>query len=154
MFQTEVDEDRSFLAFASQQFIVCIGSVVWGLITMSLPFWLSRFGVIGHLLESLSIVVLAVAPSFFGGRLIGSKTPRIAASGRWVWLLPVALLAAALLSSVFNSRIERDLSELLFPPPEGEAWWAVWLFTYPTLACVGYSLGIEYGRRKAGRPVR
>jgi hypothetical protein len=153
MFQTEVDENRSFLAFALQQILVCVGSVVWGLITMSLPFWLSRFGVIGRLLEGFSIVSLVAAPSFLAGRLIGSGIPRIGASGRWVWVLPSALIGIALLSSSFTSGIGRNISELFFPPPDGEAWWAVWFFTCPTIACVGYSFGIEYERRKSSQQV-
>jgi hypothetical protein len=40
-----------------------------------------------------------------------------------------------------------EIAGLLYPEKNGEAWWAVYLFTYPWLGSVGYSLGIIFGAR-------
>jgi len=144
MFETEIQSDGSLIAFIVQQLAVCVGSVVWAAISAPLPYALAGMGVLGRTLETASIFALALGPAFLCGRLIRSKRRQFAYSGRWVWLLPTALLLVLLLSS--PSKLSRNLGELFFPPSEGEAWWAVLVFTYPTLGSLSYSFGVRsYG---------
>ncbi len=148
MFGTEIKSDSGLPTFILQQLAVCVGSIVWAVITVWLPQGLSGVGFLGKVLEATCIVALALGPAFLCGRAVKSKFPKFEYSGRWVWLLPSALLAVMLLSFAFSSRLEDNVAELFFPPPGGGAWWGVLIFTYPTLGCVGYSLGIgsEAGR--------
>jgi hypothetical protein len=112
-----------------------------------------RYGWHGNLFEALSVVALALVPAFLCGRFTASRFPHFTYSGRWIWALPSVLMVVTLLAAVFNSKLKLDIMELFFPPPEGEAWWAVLVFTYPTLGCVGYSLGMrsEAGNASEGR---
>jgi hypothetical protein len=148
MFSTEIKSDGGLPTFILQQFAVCLGSLLWAAVTIPLPGGLSGIGGLRKLFEAQCIVALALGPAFLCGRMVRSRLPSLAYSGRWVWVLPSALMAAALISSAFSSTLDDNVAGLLFPPPEGEAWWGVLIFTYPTLGCVGYSLGIA---SKAGR---
>jgi len=47
--------------------------------------------------------------------------PRVASSGRWVWLLPSFLALALLLSSFPSGRFMREIEGLLYPEHQGEA---------------------------------
>jgi len=148
MFQTEIEEGSSFLAFFLQQVGVCVASVFWGAISAEWLAHLSGLGPAGSLTEAVGNIASGLGLAFLFGRLLRSRLPHFTYSGRWVWLLPGTLLAAGLLSSAFHSRLERDLPDLLFPPNDGEELWAVVLFLYPTLGCIGYSLGTRFqGRR-------
>jgi hypothetical protein len=142
MFSTEVKPDGGLPTFILQQLAVCCASMLWAAATVWLPMGLSGMGGLGKMFEASGVVALAMGPAFLCGRAVKSKFPKFEYSGRWVWLLPSALLAAMLVSFAFSSRLEQNVAELFFPPPEGEAWWGVLIFTYPTLGCVGYSLGI------------
>lgn len=145
MFQTEIEEG-SFVGFFLQQVGVCVASVFWGAISAE---WLARLGGLGSsgsLAEAIGNVGSGLGLAFLLGRLSRSKLPRFVLSGRWVWLLPSAFFVAALVSSALHSRLERDLSEFLFPRNGGEGLWAVVVFSYPSLGCVGYSLGIGFAR--------
>jgi hypothetical protein len=150
VFETEVHEDRSVVAFGAQQLGVWIASVIWALITVSLPVWLSQFGPVARTFEAGSIIGLAFAPAYFCGRLIHGRYPHFALSGRWIWLLPSGLMALLLLNAVLHSTLGRNLGELFCPPSDGEQWWAVLLGTYPILGCAGYALGTRAGSSRSG----
>jgi hypothetical protein len=145
MFETEIDEVGSFLSFALQQVAVCIVSVIWALLTVDILRGLSSPSG-GNVLEALCIVALSFGPAAICGWLVQQSMPRVAASGRWIWLLP-CLLVLALLSSFPHAMFMHNLAGLLYPEEQGEAWWAVALATYPTLGCLGYSLGIIFRAR-------
>jgi hypothetical protein len=146
MFQTEIDEGGSFVSFALQQVAACILSVVWALLTTEIPWDLSSPGG-GNALEALSVIALSFGPAAMFGWAIQQSMPRVAASGRWIWLLPCLFGLALLLSSLHRASFMRELSGLFYPEAQGEAWWAVMLFTYPTLGSLGYSLGIIFRAR-------
>lgn len=150
MFETEVHEDRSVVAFAVQQLGVWIISVIWALITVSLLVWLSQFGPVARMIEAASAIGLAFAPGFSGGRLIQSKYPHFAVSGRWVWVLPCIFVSALLLVFVTytHTPLSRSLADLFSPPNDLAGVLGVLFVTYPTLGCVGYSLGIRVESRK------
>jgi hypothetical protein len=153
MFQAEVDEGPSFPAFLLQQLAVCAVGVIWGAVSGECLAQLNGPGRVRGVLEAAGNVASALGPAFLLGRLARSRFPKFACSGRWVWLLPSALMAAAVLSSAFESRLGTDLLEILSPPSEGESLWAIVLFLYPTLGCLGYSLGVApRGRRLPRTP--
>src|SRR5665213_992448 len=145
MFETEIDEGRSFPSFAFQQVGVCIASVIWAG-TADIPRGLSSASG-GNVTEALCIITLAFLPALFCGFLVQRFMPGFASSGRWVWLLPSFLLFAMLVSSLHSGIFARDVSDLFYPSNQGEAGWAVMLATYPTLGCLGYSLGIIFRAR-------
>lgn len=132
------------VSFASQQLGGWVGFVLWALLTVPLPFWLSRYGPLGRAFEALSIATLTLGPAFLVGRGVQRWLPDIAVSGRWLWLVPSSFVSASLFSSLVHSTLGRDLVDLFYPPPEGEAWWAVLFFTYPTLGFIGYAVGIAF----------
>lgn len=141
MFQTEIREP-SLGAFVGQQMGLLVGSLLWCLLTVSLPIWFSDVTrPVGRILESLSIIFLAGVPFFFLGRFVQYRFPGLALSGRWVWVLPALGFMAVLISSLTAGH--SAFSDLFSPPGEGEAWWGVLIFTYPTLGSIGYSLGLR-----------
>lgn len=146
MFETEIDEGGSFPSFALQQVGVCIASLFSALFTAEVPRGLSSASG-GNLAEALCIITLAFAPALLSGVLVQGYMPRFASSGRWIWLLQCFLVVAGLLSSLHSGMFATNVSGLLYPEKNGEAWWAVTLATYPTLGCLGYSLGIIFGAR-------
>lgn len=148
MFQTDVDEGPSFPAFFLQQLAVCVAGVIWGAVSGECLAQLNGLGSVGAVVEAAGNITSALGAAFILGRMARSKLPSFAYSGRWVWLLPSVLMAALFLSSAFSSRLGTDLLDLVSPPSEGESLWAVALMLYPTLGCVGYSLGVaSRGRR-------
>ena len=147
MFETEIDEGGSFLSFALQQVGVCIASLFSALVTAEVPRGLSSASG-GNLAEALCIITLGFVPALLCGVLVQGYMPRVASSGRWVWLLPSFLVLALLLSSFPDGRFMHEVEGLLYPEKNGEAWWAVYLFTYPTMGCLGYSLGIMFCARQ------
>ena len=146
MFETEIDEGGSFLSFALQQVGVCIASVIWALITSEIPRGLSSASG-GNVIEAVCIVTLSFVPAALFGSGVQRSVPRLASSGRRIWLLPCFLLLVGLLSALHNTMFVSDVSDLFYPSTQGEAWWAVYLFTYPTLGCLGYSVGIIFRAR-------
>ena len=146
MFETEIDEGGSFLSFALQQVGVCIASLFSALVTAEVPRGLSSSSG-GSLAEALCIITLGFVPALLCGVLVQGNIPRVAASGRWGWLLPSFLVLALLFSSFPGGRFMHEIEGLLYPEKNGEAWWGVMLLTYPWLGCLGYSLGIIFGAR-------
>ena len=105
--------------------------------------WFSR----KSLMETTGNIVAGLGFGFVLGRLTRTKLLHSADSGRWACLLPTVLFAPALVSSALHPNLRHDLAELFFPP-EGEDLWAVVFFSYPTLGCTGYSLGIWFQSRR------
>jgi hypothetical protein len=65
MFELEI-QNPSLLGFFVQQTGVCIGLVMWGLITVEVPRSFSTLNrPVAAVLETLCIIVLAATPSFF-----------------------------------------------------------------------------------------
>ncbi len=149
MFQTEIQGDSSFLAFFLQEVGMVLSSALWGALCGNVLAHLTGPSPAGRLVEALGTIALGLTPTFLVGVLFGSRFPHFAYSGRWVWLLPTALFLIALLSSALDSMLGQELSDLLFPPDDPEAMWALAFLSYPTLGCIGYSLGIcFYSRTK------
>ena len=86
MFETEIDEGGSFLSFALQQVGVCIASVIWALLTVEIPRGMSSASG-GNAIEALCIVTLSFVPASLFGSGVQASMPRMASSGRRIWLL-------------------------------------------------------------------
>jgi hypothetical protein len=147
MFEAKIHTDRPSVALVVQQISVCIASVIWAFITVPLPYWASQFGPLLRIFEAASIVGIAFGPAFLFGRWIRARRPCFALSGRWIWTPPCVLLGALLLNALDYSKLAHGFSELLYPPHDGEQWWAVWLFTFPLLGCTGYALGASIEKK-------
>lgn len=66
--------------------------------------------------------------------------------GRWVWIIPVALFLAALVSESY--RHIREVKYMFYVGPgEGEAGRLLLLLTLPTWSCCCYSLTMSLWRR-------
>jgi hypothetical protein len=86
-------------------------------------------------------------PAFFIGRLVGRNSSDFSDAGKYIWILPSMItLAISLMTGGFRAH---DAEDLLFPVHDGEAWWAVFMCTYPTIGCIAYSLGIALRRRQS-----
>jgi hypothetical protein len=149
MFQTEIEEG-SFVSFLFQQAAACVVSVVWALLVSVGLARLNEVGLIGKISEGVGNMAAALGPSFFIGRLVQTKSPRFAYSGRWIWLLPTSLFTAWLLAVGLHPTGWQYLATVFFPPNDAEEMWGVVFFTYPTFGCLGYSLGIWSRRRSSG----
>ena len=148
MFQTEIEGGASFPAFFLQQVGVFLAWALWGGMSAEWFALLSGFGPVGRLAEAVGNIVWGLGPAFLLGRMVHSRSASVAYWGRWIWLLPSALFAWAVVSSAYGPRPGEELAELLFPPSGGLAALAVAFLSYPTLGCIGYSLGIASERQK------
>ncbi len=153
MFQNEIRDGQSPFAFLAQQIFIPLGLVMWGAFSCEIPRQLSRLDrPVGVVIEAACILALAALPAFFLGRLVRRDAPDFATAGKWIWILPlmVTLMISGMLTGGFTAR---DAEELFFPIHDGEAWWAVFMATYPTIGCIAYSLGIGWQGRLS-EPVR
>jgi len=147
MFQSEIRVGSSPWAFAAQQIGLPLGFVMWGLFSCELPRLISNLArPLGAVLETIVIVALAGLPAYFLGRLVGRNSSDFSDAGKWIWILPsMGILAISLMEGGISAH---DAEALLFPKHDGEAWWAVFLCTYPTIGCITYSLGIALRLRR------
>src|SRR5690349_10201211 len=152
MFQSEIRVGSSPWAFAAQQIGLPPGFVIWGLFSCELPRLISNLSrPLGAVLEAIVIVTLAGLPAFCLGRLVGRNLSEFSDAGKWIWILPSMITLMMNGMSGFRSH---DAEDLLFPIHNGEAWWAVWMCTYPTIGCIAYSLGIVLRRRQSNAGIK
>src|ERR1700689_4353653 len=89
--------------------------MVWGVVSSEVPTIFGHFGTTGRVLECVTILTLGLGPGMLCGRLVRFYFHGAAAAGRWVWLLPVILLSAALLVDLVHHGLPNALEELFFP---------------------------------------
>lgn len=154
MFETEIDEDFSFLAFFVQLLGVFIPFILWGQFGVD---WMGSLPLFRHggLVTAAGNIVWGLTPGFFLGCWGRARDPRNVRPGGYIWLVPVGLMAWALASGALNSTLARDLRDMFYPVQEnGLDGFVVVLFTIPTLGCVGYSFGIWFqGRYPSQRKI-
>ena len=135
----------AILYWIVQQVLVLAAALVWMLLTGEIPRSFSTESS-GTLAEALVLVAVTVVPFFAIGGVMHvdqpGRLPGLSRSGRWIWVLPACFFLNSIASSLRYWPFATVMSELLFPPLNGEAWWAVMFVTYPCLCCLGYSLGV------------
>lgn len=143
MFERQIDDGRSFASYVVQQLLVWFASVLISILG-SFP-WIvvSGQGPIRGLVEALYVIASAAVPAFMAGRWVQETWPGFASEARAIWILPTMILIAGIVSSMdlTHFKAESLLAELLFPPSDGEAWWAVYFATAPAIGCLSYALG-------------
>jgi len=149
VFETEIRPQPSLLSFVAQQTGVALAGILWGFVFEWIPESLSALPrPRGAVLEACSILVIWLLPAFALGAAMQRDRPETAANGRWIWCLPACLGVLACMKG-------RNFFEgALYPPHDGEAWWGVLLLTNPSLACIGYSMGINFVRWRAAKRSR
>lgn len=131
-----------------QQVAVFAVTLVWMLVTVDIPRSLSHASS-GTVAEVLCLLAIAFLPFFVAGWLLHSHSPRNTRSGRWIWVLPSCVFLNAIASTLRYWSFATAVTDLVAPPSNGEAWWAVAFVTYPFLGCLGYSLGVVVGAKEA-----
>ncbi len=146
LFATRVPDPPSFLFYVAQQLVVPVLGIVGGLlgngfVSMLLP------PVYPPQVESVLARLLGVIGGMAGAMLFGWSAAAIfqllkgdETTGRWIWVVPTLLIILGIASGTRTFSFSYALSELFLPPPEGEAWWAVFLATNPAACCLAYSL--------------
>jgi hypothetical protein len=97
-------------------------------------------------LEDLVSTAVFWALGFVLALLVRRVLPSAATTGKWIWPLPTATVAAALASDLARFGPHEVVGYFY---PKGEDGWPAVLFVFPTYACVAYSIGMA--RRSIGR---
>ncbi len=150
MFDTEIESGPSILAWVIQQLAAPLLPMTLTLVAVGAVGDATRAA--GYAIDYYAAPVVGgafwVAPPILGyglGTLVRRLAPSAARVGRWVWVIPVAVLVLACVGVALGHR--EDLLLLVWPRSGEEAWGYV-LVTGPTLAAVAYSLamGQVWGR--------
>ncbi len=139
-FAISQDGEPSFVAFFLQQLFVPATSLLILVIVPSIPDEFVKSWVGWQLMEIVRCLFVAA----MAGLLLGSVVQRLfpiarSSGGRWIAVIPVISLIWALLSDTLTFSLSEALTDLLFPRPDGEGWWAFFLLTCPTVSTIAYS---------------
>jgi hypothetical protein len=133
MFQTEIRNEPSLLAYMAQQFAVPICSLFFAFLG-------------GNVIGCYVVVsVLAACLAFF----VGSTFPQSSESGKWVWVILTLFLATVLISDSVERSVPHALRMLFYPPDEPESGWVFVMLTLPTLGTISYSVCMRFIARRA-----
>ncbi len=109
---------------------------------------LESFGTEAHEHVGGAFVALLVAFGF--GYSISRSSPRLAEMNRWAWLFPGSILTLGMLQEWLQPPpISSVPSELFYSSGANEGGIGVFLFTFPGVVSIRYSLGSVWARRRA-----
>jgi hypothetical protein len=149
MFETEVRPEPSLVSYDVQQFAAPLLPMLSLLIVSPV---LNIFA--GSRAELIAPLLFAVCFAFAFGRVVRSHLPGAAEAGRWVWVIPSTVLLAALIGDAVLFSLRQSLSELFFPPREGEGSLGFFLMTIPVFSSIAYSIACANLSRRAQRIIR
>lgn len=107
-----------------------------------------------RLAEDIWEMIVAWAAGFLLAVLVNRLLPRFATNGRFIWVLPSALLIMLICDSLYVEDVRQVLTEFFYPVNKNEEDLAFGFATLPTYACISYSLGILFSRARAVRGPR
>ena len=151
MFETEIRDDHSFLAWLAQQIVaIVVPTLLAGFTAGSIAQDIEEgpgypLGIVGKLIWYAFFVW---GGGFYLALLVHRFFPRAAKEGRWVWVVPMFFFLLAFIGDALMSSLPHVLTEFFHPGPNGEAGWALMLITYPTCAAGLYSLGMFLASRR------
>jgi hypothetical protein len=154
LFRSEVSDDYSFVTWVAQQVAAVLTPSLVALLTGgSVADYIEKgpgypLGTIGKV-AWYALFVWGIG--FYLAMLVHRLFRRAAAVGRWVWILPTFFFLLMFFNDVFKHSLSSAFSEFFNPGPNGEAWWALMIFTYPTCSAVLYSLGMFLALRQDRR---
>lgn len=141
----------SFFPWLIQQFCVplimffCLAAaeaVLWNLSPGAGP---------SHFAADVWETIVAWAAGFFLAILANRFLPRFAANGRFIWILPSALLIMLICHGLYLKNARQIFIGFFYPFNENEEDLIFGLATLPTYACIAYSLGILFARSRFAR---
>lgn len=151
MFYTEVKADGGFLSWLLQQAAALTVPAIWSLATS--PFVATIQNATKEPLRSIIGIVwyffIGWGLAFALARGIHRAFPRASLAGLWIWPLPLLIFTAVFIHDCGIFPMRQVMSEFFYPGANGEAWWAFFVFTYPTCSCIVYSLGMLFARGRA-----
>jgi len=137
-------------SFLMQQFLVPLGSLIVGL---GLLVW------IGDLFQAGSAgmrefgewlgLITAFSAAFAAGYSIHRIWPWTYTAGRIVWILPVFFFLLNLVIDAIRGHSVSNLVARYFYPRPGEEDLGVIFFTWPTISCCLYSIGMVVTHRRS-----
>jgi hypothetical protein len=111
---------------------------------------LESFGKEPH--EHFGGAFTALLVAFGFGRSISRSSPRLAEMNCWAWVFPGSILMLAMLGEWLRPPPTSSLpSEIFYSSSATEGGIGVFLFTFPGVVSIGYSLGSLWARRSAGQ---
>jgi hypothetical protein len=149
MFRAEIAPEAGILSWVIQQIAAPLPLVFWALLVSPLERvvapWLqvSRNG-----FDLLLYLPAGWTLSFLFAILVQRKFPVAIVFGRWIWVLPVLLLALAFCSDAARFSIIYAFALFFYPGLEGEGQWAFALATCPTGSAIAYSLGMIWSAHR------
>jgi hypothetical protein len=147
-----MSDSRDNSSFLVQQFLVPLGSLIVGggllvwiadLFQASTP-TLRAFG------EALGAIT-ALSAAFAAGYSIQRIWPWTYSAGRILWILPAFFLLLILVIELIRRHAVSNIVAEYFYPRPGEEDLGVIFFTWPTVSCCLYSLGMVAAHRHCAR---
>lgn len=150
MFSTKIDRELAFPVWALQQVLV---PVIVSVLAMSTASFLGTVfnrqdgRPMDPVPEALMSIIFFCGFAFLLAVLVRRIFPRAGATGKWIWVVPFSILVGGLVWDLARFPAQKVLAGFFYP--SGEDAWAAYLLTFPTLACISYSLGTV---TRAGKP--
>ena len=145
MFGTFVKSEPSVAAFATLQICVPLCAVA-AILLVPDPFDRPPAST-QDLTARIGCVLFSAATAAIAGVGVAIASWRLAPDqecGRWIWIIPSSFILLGLVSASLYASIREALSGLFLPEAEGEAWWAFFFLTCPTIACITCSVAYHY----------
>jgi hypothetical protein len=96
-------------------------------------------------------LIAALSAAFAVGYSIQRIWPQTYSAGRIVWILPVFFFLLLLVTDLIRGQSVSTIVSGYFFPRSGEEDLAV-IFTWPTISCCLYSIGMVVAYRRSARP--
>ena len=146
------EEEPSVLAYGLQQVGVPLGSLLVLLVVPGFSWSFAQSSVFGQAAEVIRCLTIESLTGLLFGFAVGRIMPDLRTTGKWVWVIPVSLIALGLLQDSLSLSINMAVREFFFPGPDGEGWWAFALLTCPAAASVWYSAVVSRRWRMSADP--
>jgi hypothetical protein len=153
MFETQIETPRRLPGIVRYFAQLILSYPVVGLAALPISAMLSLLGLGVHANSVHFAGYAAVLCGFLVGPvvglLIGRGEPRLVHTGRWIWVLPAAVVIPAAVRDLIPIDGVPWLPESFFATPSNEGL-GVYLFTLPAFCALGYSIGMAFTEREIG----
>jgi hypothetical protein len=137
---------REMLRFMLLELVVCSAALFLAIPLMAME----SFGQEPH--SHFLGVTIALVIGFAMGKKISRSAPRLSLLNCWAFLFPGGIFIMGILQEWLHPPpISSVPSELFYSSGDNEGGIVIFLFTFPGVVSIGYSLGSLWARRRAGQ---